>query len=122
MKTGPEDETRRYSRRGFLRRAGAGAGAVALSGSVGAGIAPRAAAARSATVETSRRRFGRLFSNLRPFAAAADDVKAALVDLGKRGGLVDAADDLANLQGFYGSDGTRTRDLRRDRPVLVVPD
>jgi len=22
---------------------------------------------------------------------------------------------------FYGSDGTRTRDLRRDRPVLVVP-
>jgi Animal haem peroxidase len=95
MKTGPEDETRRYSRRGFLRRAGAGAGAVALSGSVGAGIAPRAAAARSATVETSPTTFGRLFSNLRPFAAAADDVKAALVDLGKRGGLVDAADDLA---------------------------
>ena len=27
-----------------------------------------------------------------------------------------------DLQGvFYGSDGTRTRDLRRDRPVLVVP-
>jgi hypothetical protein len=27
-----------------------------------------------------------------------------------------------NLQDvFYGSDGTRTRDLRRDRPVLVVP-
>jgi hypothetical protein len=24
-------------------------------------------------------------------------------------------------RGFYGSDGTRTRDLRRDRPVLVVP-
>ena len=27
----------------------------------------------------------------------------------------------ADLQGVYGSDGTRTRDLRRDRPVLVVP-
>jgi hypothetical protein len=27
----------------------------------------------------------------------------------------------ANLQVCYGSDGTRTRDLRRDRPVLVVP-
>jgi hypothetical protein len=26
------------------------------------------------------------------------------------------------LQGFYGSDGTRTRDLRRDRPVMVLPD
>jgi hypothetical protein len=27
----------------------------------------------------------------------------------------------ANLQGFYGSDGTRTRDLRRDRPVMALP-
>jgi hypothetical protein len=27
----------------------------------------------------------------------------------------------ADLQGLYGSDGTRTRDLRRDRPVLLVP-
>ena len=26
-----------------------------------------------------------------------------------------------DLQDFYGSDGTRTRDLRRDRPVSVVP-
>ena len=25
------------------------------------------------------------------------------------------------LQDFYGSDGTRTRDLRRDRPILVLP-
>ncbi len=27
----------------------------------------------------------------------------------------------ANLQDFYGSDGTRTRDLRRDRPVVALP-
>jgi len=27
----------------------------------------------------------------------------------------------ADLQVFYGSDGTRTRDLRRDRPVMVLP-
>src|SRR5919198_2871601 len=26
-----------------------------------------------------------------------------------------------DLQDFYGSDGTRTRDLRRDRPVMVFP-
>ena len=25
---------------------------------------------------------------------------------------------ISNLQGFYGSDGTRTRDLRRDRPAF----
>ena len=29
--------------------------------------------------------------------------------------------DIYDLQDFYGSDGTRTRDLRRDRPVLVFP-
>jgi hypothetical protein len=27
----------------------------------------------------------------------------------------------ADLQGVYGSDGTRTRDLRRDRPVMALP-
>ena len=32
------------------------------------------------------------------------------------------ATEHADLQGvFYGSDGTRTRDLRRDRPALVMP-
>jgi hypothetical protein len=89
MKTRTEDERRRYSRRGFLKRAGAGAGAVALSGT-----APRAAAARSGTVETRPTTFGRMFRNLRPFAAATDEVKEALADLGKPGGLLDAADDL----------------------------
>jgi Animal haem peroxidase len=84
----------RFSRRGLLKRAGAGAGAVALSGGVGGAVAPRAAAARSATVSTSPTTFGRIFPNLPPFAAATDDVKAALVDLGKSGGLLDAADDL----------------------------
>jgi hypothetical protein len=63
MKTRSEDERRRYSRRGFLKRAGAGAGAVALSGTVGAGTAPRAAAARSGTVETRPTTFGRMFRN-----------------------------------------------------------
>ena len=77
----------RYSRRGFLKRAGAGAGAVALSGGVGAAMAPRAVAARSATVSTSPTTFGRIFPHLPPFAAATDAVRAALADLGKPGGL-----------------------------------
>jgi hypothetical protein len=94
MKTRSEDERRRYSRRGFLKRAGAGAGAVALAGTVGAGTVPRSAAARSGTVETRPTTFGRMFRNLRPFAAATDEMKAALADLGKPGGLLDAADDL----------------------------
>ena len=84
----------RYSRRALLRRAGAGAGAVALSGGIGAVAAPRAVAARSATVSTSPTTFGRLFPDLPAFAPATDAVRAALTDLGKKGGLLDANDDL----------------------------
>src|SRR5215207_6813891 len=96
MSTVDEGQTRsRYNRRGFLKRAGAGAGAVAVSGGVGAAIAPRAVAARSATVSTNPTTFGRIFPNLPPFAAATDAVRAALADLGKPGGLLDANDDLS---------------------------
>jgi hypothetical protein len=84
----------RYSRRGFLKRAGAGAGAVALSGGLGAAVAPPAVAARSRTVATSPTTFGRIFGGLPAFAPATDAVRAALADLGKPGGLLDAADDL----------------------------
>ena len=85
----------RYSRREFLKRAGAGAGAVALSGGVGSAMAPRAVAARSATVSTSPTTFGRIFPHLPPFAAATDAVRVALAELGRRGGLLDANDDLS---------------------------
>jgi len=68
---------------------------VAVSGSVGASVAPRAVAARGATVSTSRTTFGRIFPNLPPFASATDAVRAALADLGKPGGLLDANDDLS---------------------------
>jgi len=88
-------ESSRYSRRGFLKRAGAGAGALAVSGGLGVTGAPRAVAARSATVSTSPTTFGRIFPNLPPFAAATDAVRAALADLGKPGGLLDANDDLS---------------------------
>jgi Animal haem peroxidase len=85
----------RYSRRGLLKRAGAGAGAVAVSGGIGGVLAPRAQAARSATVATSPTTFGRMFPNLPSFAPATDAVRAALSDLGKPGGLLDANDDLS---------------------------
>src|SRR5215831_17659587 len=39
--------------------------------------------------------FGRLFPTLPPFAPASDAVKAALIDIGKPGGLLDAKDDLS---------------------------
>jgi Animal haem peroxidase len=85
----------RYSRRGFLTRAGAGAGAVALSGPVGGEFAPPAQAARSRTVATSPTAFGRIFRRLPPFAEASDAVKAELLEFGAKGGPLDANDDLA---------------------------
>ena len=97
MSTTERNTSSRYNRRGFLKRAGAGAGAVAMSGGVAAAtFAPKAMAARSATVATSPTTFGRIFPNLPPFAQPTDDVKAALFELGKPGGLLDAKDDLSN--------------------------
>ena len=90
-----EQSTSRYSRRAFLRHVGAGAGAVALSGGVGAAIAPRAVAGPSATVQTSPTKFGRIFPRLPAFSRATDAVRAALSDLGKPGGLLDAQDKLS---------------------------
>src|SRR6266542_5126852 len=86
-KTGP-----RYSRRGFLKRAGVGVGALALSGGASA---PRAQAARSATVATSPTTFGRLFPDLPAFAPATERVKDSLRALGAAGGPLDAKDDLS---------------------------
>jgi len=94
MAEAPSDETRRYSRSGFLKRTGAGAGALALSGGGAAAVfAPPAA--RSSTVSTSPTTFGRIFDKLPPFAPATDAVRDALRDLGAKGGPLDAKDDLA---------------------------
>ncbi|MGI9007535.1 MAG: peroxidase family protein [Streptosporangiaceae bacterium] len=38
--------------------------------------------------------FGRIFPGLPPFAEATDQVRAALLEVGKAGGIMDAADDL----------------------------
>jgi hypothetical protein len=82
----------RFSRRRFLGTVGAGAGAVALNpGSVLA--APKVAAAQGRSY-LGPEHFGRMFK-LSPFAAASPRVEAALVELGKPGGLMDAKDDLA---------------------------
>src|SRR5690242_822702 len=86
------------SRRRFLTGAGlVGAGTVAGS----MGVLPRFPAAQAASPATapgapiSPRFFGRLFPGLPPFAPANDRVRAALMEIGKPGGIVDAHDDLA---------------------------
>jgi hypothetical protein len=74
------------TRRSFLGRAGAGAGAFTLA---------QIPFVRSAFAETSPQVFGRIFEGLPPFAPATEEVRAALRALGEPGGLLDAKDDLA---------------------------
>src|SRR5262249_48636373 len=85
------------SRRGFLRRAGAGAGVVALGGGVaGAFSRPvRGAPARSLYASTSSQTFGRLFPNLTQFAPPSPGLDRAMLALGAQGGLLDAQDQLS---------------------------
>jgi hypothetical protein len=87
----------RYGRRGFLERLGVGAGALALGGRAsGASAAPIAAgSARSQFVSTDTQHFGRLFPDLKQFAAANPGVTKSLLALGAQGGLLDARDDLS---------------------------
>ena len=91
------------SRRGLLAGAGsAGAGLAAASAGLLPGASP---AAQAATARVSAGRppgapadsmlFGRIFPQLPPFAAATDNVRAALLEVGQPGGIMDAGDDLA---------------------------
>jgi hypothetical protein len=87
------NDKHRLSRRRFLGAVGASAGAVALDpASVVAapGHAPCAHASSAAGAD----HFGRIF-RLPPFAQQSPKVEAALRELGKPGGLLDAADPLA---------------------------
>jgi hypothetical protein len=93
------------SRREFLKGVGA-AGAGLVAGSVAGATAPAAVAAPpplppghyahgGGGAPTSSVDFGRIFPDLPPFADATDTVRAALLEVGQEGGILDAQDDLA---------------------------
>jgi hypothetical protein len=94
-------------RRDFLKGVGAASaglvagsvgGAAGRAGSATAGISPaspRSYANGGGGAPASSIDFGRIFSNLPPFAEADDTVRAALLEAGQPGGVVDAQDDLA---------------------------
>jgi hypothetical protein len=87
------DKAHRLSRRRFLGAVGASAGAVALDpgGAIaGTGQAPCSHASSYVSAE----HFGRMF-RLAPFAQQTPKVEAALRELGRPGGLLDAVDPLA---------------------------
>ena len=86
-------EGRGLSRKRFLGALGIGAGAIALDpASVVAGAGGADAAHAHAAVRPEN--FGRMFK-LPPFAKQTPKVEAALRELGKPGGLLDAKDPLA---------------------------
>jgi len=92
------------SRRDFLKGVGA-AGAGLVGGSVVTGADPAGAATPAALggggtpsgggAPASSMDFGRIFPKLPPFAPANDVVRAALLEVGSQGGIMDANDDLA---------------------------
>ena len=92
------------SRRGFLKGVGA-AGAGLMAGSIGAGpaaadpvpgaLAPRRYARIPGGAPASSVDFGRIFPSLPPFAEATDRVRAALIEVGGPGGIMDAGDQLS---------------------------
>jgi Animal haem peroxidase/TAT (twin-arginine translocation) pathway signal sequence len=99
---------REPSRRDFLKGVGAtGAGLVAGSIGAGSGLASAPAGAAAAAIGPGRYAhghggapgssvdFGRIFPGLRPFAEASDRVRAALLEVGKPGGVMDAGDQLS---------------------------
>ncbi len=91
------------SRRQFLTGVGvASAGLVASSitgappsGIVGSAAAEVASGGPPLGAPASSQSFGRLFPALPPFAEATDAVRAALLEVGQPGGILDARDDLA---------------------------
>jgi hypothetical protein len=89
MGTEHDAQTVGISRRNLL----ASGGAIAVASSLPRGLAAEQPAARRFVLPEGR--FGRLFPGLRPFAEPSGRLNAAMLELGRPGGLLDAQDDLA---------------------------
>ena len=81
------------SRRRLLGTLGAGAGALAIGQQQAGAVTPVSQPRSPHAVGHSPQRFGRLF-DLPPFAEDTEGVRAALIELGAPGGLLDARDPL----------------------------
>jgi len=90
-------KVRKVTRRGFMAGAGTtavGAGALAATGTTATVLTSGHQRAAAQTQQASRN-FSRLFPNLPPFASPSEGLTAALNDIGRPGGVLDAADDLS---------------------------
>jgi hypothetical protein len=87
----PTSHSARVSRRTFL--AGVGTGAV-MAATSSLPLAGAFAQSRPRHFVLRENRFGRIFPNLPPFAEVSPALDAALRDIGKPGGILDAKDNL----------------------------
>jgi heme peroxidase len=85
------ETTSRFTRRGFL--GGIGAGAIGAAGAIA--TAEPAIAQQREWPATRTDRFSRMFEGLPPFADASLRVQSALREMGAKGGLLDARDELS---------------------------
>jgi hypothetical protein len=89
-----EASLRHLTRRRFLGHAGAAAAGAVIALRLDMLLDVQAAPLPSG-LPAFPGAFGRMFPTLPPFAPASDAIKAALVDIGKPGGVLDAKDDLS---------------------------
>jgi hypothetical protein len=82
----------RISRRRFMQAVGVGAGAAAAI--AGSAVRPARVSAQGRNVIPADR-FGRMFPTLPGFASQSKKMEDALMEFGKKGGLLDAKDNLA---------------------------
>jgi hypothetical protein len=95
MNTKGNNQSGGISRRRFLGAVGKGAVALSMPNILGVHAALGAQQSQRRRFVIREDRFGRIFPNLPPFAERSSKLEAALMELGKPGGILDAKDDLA---------------------------
>jgi hypothetical protein len=93
MNVNEADASRKLSRRKFLGAVGKGLVALGVPTILGVRSA-RAQQSRPQRFVIAEDRFGRIFPQLPPFAESSHELEAALLEIGKPGGILDAQDAL----------------------------
>jgi Animal haem peroxidase len=95
MNVNGDNQPSRITRRKFLGAIGKGAVALGMANTLGVHTAFGAQPSQQRRFVIREDRFGRIFPELPPFAESSTKLEAALIELGKPGGILDAKDNLA---------------------------